>query len=698
MSGTLASLIRQHAMNPKVLYQVPETERESAPGRYDQTGSQKSPALDRRVEEEAAKKKGEDMGLDPGELEDIGGFDDLQDLVDDRSTDPGRDPDEPSDPPAPLDPNLPTPQPPTDPNPPVTPPDEIPGLRVVILHDGSISYSSDGGVDWRQFDAPGDPIGFSITSQGFFVATDDAIHYSPNLYSGWTELTAPNEYVQIAGFAGGDFDGGWSSWTKISGYDPWTGVVDHIAPPSGSGSYLGRDWIIFSNGEFEIGQLVNLTTAELSALADGVLSLSADVYSEGGTAELRIEKYRSSTLLVGVADRFDGQVVDSDPLDWTMIETIGTPGYSGTRTARLQFDHAITWNQNFQSKSLTDPTNIIAWTSFRFAIRLGPDSSYPVYTHAAITQSNVQANSANIRSGRFRKSFVLTLTSSTGPGSIKLHIPAGWLFPIDGYGTWTGASSSGIAYLYAPYGSDWQILAQASGGSSEWDRIAAVAETIPSFYSQLRCVIKGTGSPADVYIDNARLEIVKPSGLMEVTAIEGNRAVIDGYMYSLSPTGLSRGGGLLLPATGLAEDGTYWTGSEIVFPGASAPVSPQAGSIVQYIGDSTIVTGAGSIAKRSGNGWDTLSAVPAGSRVFRAMNGYLAIAQDGTTKASRSLTGPWTAAPAMTGSYSGTRGMISLGGRLFGYIEGMSIIWWLNGNVWRAAGAAPAGILDISGR
>ena len=138
--NTFASLIRAHEADPRSLYQVAPSKRQSAPGRYDETASQRSPALERREEKEAARSRGKDLGLDTTNIRD---FEDLQRQIDldhdgEFESDASLSPEElPLDQPIEVDPALASPE--------GVPPTEG---RVFALMDGRLAYSGDGGHSW----------------------------------------------------------------------------------------------------------------------------------------------------------------------------------------------------------------------------------------------------------------------------------------------------------------------------------------------------------------------------------------------------------------------------------------------------------------------------------------------------------------------------------------------------------------------
>lgn len=693
MSGTLASLIRQHQLNPKTLYAAPETERESAPGEYDRTGSQKSPYLERLVEQETARKVGEDSGLNPDDLDDVGGFDDLEDLLDDKKTDPtGGDPTE--DPTEPLNPVMPGKDDPGSDDPEIENPTPIEGLRAFVLHGGSISYTHDGGAHWKQFEAPSNPIGFAVTGQGIYVATDDGIHFSANL-SGWTELPFQDQQRQaIGGFSNGSFESGITGWELMSGLEPRATWLEHIIPTDGS-NYLTRDWLFFTDsGAFEVGQEVTLSADERAQIGTSYLSFSADVFCEGGSVELRIDKFGESTLLVADTDRIEGSHRDSDPLSELEIVCSGMPATEAT--AQVSFTHDINW-PNYNPSGKID-------LSMSFRVRLGGAFGAPVYTSSVISQTAVPIAEAIIREGAFQIATTFTLTGSSG-GTIEITVPVGWRYPIlipQGLGH--GSTSVNSQYALVEYGTGWTTIASASSSDYGWNRIAADVYSLTSS-SQIRCTIKGSGSPADVCIDNARLELVGLPMGAHVTAISGDEggafAAINGQVYKLSPSGMQRAAnGWSINPTGLLGGSIGWEGStiatgegEIEAPGTVAEVVSGGGRLV-------VTTTGGVVYVRDGDGWnDPFGDSPVDGQIcYEPMRGiFLLFNSSGYLIVSRDA-GGWEQAWTLPGGYTGEFHAKTVGRRVLIWAKDRPMLWWLDSNACKLGGIAPAGILDISGR
>lgn len=700
MSGTLASLIRQHALNPKVIHQVPETERESAPGRYDQTGSQKSPAIDRQLEKETAKTKGKNEGFDPDDLDDIDDLGDLQDLIDDKKTDPtSGDPGET--PTEPLDPNLPDKDDPYADDPDVEVPSPIEKLRAMLLHDGSISYSHNGGASWKEYDSPNDPIGFAVTSEGIYVAQDDAIHYSPNLVDGWTELSVPSTSRPIAGFANGSFEAGITGWDLLSGIEPHATWLEHVIPTDGE-NYLTRDWLFFtSSGAFEVAQAVELTPTEMAAIGQRYLSFSADVFCESGSVELRIERNVDGMPFFGPADRIYADQVNSGFLHEISMTASDLP--DSVTAARIAFDHSITYPL---AHNINGPHDI----RFYFRIFLRIDDQWKTWAHMGYYAEDVPHGEGIIRLGQFREPYSAVLTSSEYPGTITLQVPVGWKYPIDNYAGGGGphdrTSSPGYSDTFSDpigWGTGWVQIASNSGSEFAWNRIAADVYSLPS--SEIRCVIKGTGSPADVYIDNARLDLVELPIGVTVTAIskgdDGSAyAAVNGYLHRLHPTGMTRiDNGWTISPTGLNGSAVGWEGSTIETDGGTIEAPGAVRDVLTGPNGLIVTTESGEIYHRTGDIWDNPFGGPIDGQIcYEPMRGiFMLFDNAGYLSVSRDGSG-WENAWRLPGGYSGEFHTATIGRRVLIWVRDRPMVWWLDSNACRLGGSAPAGILDISGR
>jgi hypothetical protein len=700
--STLADLIRAHESNPRALYAPEKSDLVSTPGHYEQTGSQRSPALDRRLEKLAARGLGDDLGVPPDDLDDM---DDLEDLNDWLNDDWPQTPD-PENPeiPDPEEPELPDPEDPETPELPVDPLPPVPtGLQAYALHSGSISMSEDGGATWAHYTgSPTGPIGFSVSTQGFFVATATSVHYSADLLS-WRELALPSENLQVAGFQNGSFEAGLSGWETISGDDPRTGYVAHVIPSDGA-SYLRRDWVYFTAGEFELAQEVTLKPDEIAALSGGgILEFSGDVFGDGGEAELRIEYFSPASLRFDGSMRFAGDLDDSDPLDEIQVSGSGLP--TTATWTKLAFDHRV-------ARTIGNPGTTIAEARFFFRAWVRVGGTTHVYSHPQVAQYNIPIASANIRDGEFRKAFSVSLTSTTGPGAINIQVPAGWKYQIDARANPTGAggytaSEGGFegAAITVGYGAGWLVLAQNSAAEYTWHRIAAVSASLPSGIAQIRCVIKATGSPADVYIDNCRLEIVRGAGDLEVTAIGGDYVAANGALYKMSPEGLTFDRPLDFDPTGISDDGglVAWGGGSIYLGGEGATYSlPQ--SIIRAFGDPTgaiLFMSGGEAWRRRDDpdypGWDTLGAPGVVADAEQIDGAWVVIGADpsgeaGFVKSSANLATWRTASPRSYGCDRLFGGSM----KVFAYKKGGARLFWFDSAGWHIAGDLPAGILDIS--
>lgn len=686
--STFADLIRAHERNPRALYRPEVSERVSAPGHYEQTASQRSPALDRRIEKQLARKLGEDLGLDPDDLDKIDDFEDLNDLLN------GEDPDlpDPEEPdfPEPEEPDLPDPEDPETPDIPLDPPTGLPGLTAYALHSGSISRSEDGGATWaRHTGSPADPIGFSVSTQGVFVATSTAVHFSPDLRQ-WRELAIQGDVnLQIEGFVNGSFEGGMGGWETISGDSPRTGSTAPAIPTDGD-SYLMRDWIIFTGGEFEVAQDVSLTAAEIAAIGSGALSFSGDVFGNGGTAELRIERQiETNEPYFRSDDYIAGALFSSDALTVCSISATGLS--TSTVSAAIAFYHEI-------------DTAGTGWDSrFQFRMRLTrSDGSSAIFQHPMEIDDNrpSKADLRDIRDGVFVRAFTLTLTSSSVAGTIILEIPEGFSYPIDVVdGPVERVSTSNTGYSSIGFGVGWDTLASASGSDYTWNRITANVSSVPS--TDIRCVIKGTGSPADVYIDNCRLEIVRTADALEVTAIGGDYVAINSALYRMSPDGLAFDRALEFDPTGIVEDGSLaWGGGYIFVRDEDATYNlPQ--TVVKAFAGGILLMSGGEIWRRDNDpdypGWDTIGAPGSVADIAGIGGGWIAIGagsseEEGFVKTSSNLATWITVSPRSHGCDR----IFGSAMKIFAYKRGSSGLLWFDTSGWHLAGNLKAGILDIS--
>lgn len=681
--STLADLIRAHQSNARALYAAPESDKTSAPGRYDATGSQRSPALDRRIEKLVARRRGTDVGMPDPMIPDVFDLEDLNDWLNGDWPPPPDTPDppEPPEPPEPPDP----PEPPEPPEPPLP----VGYGTAYALHSGSISKTETGGATWANYaGSPSNPIGFSVNGDDAYVATSAGVFYGAGL-RGWTELQFGSANIQIEGFRNGGFEGGMASWETVSGDSPRTGYVEHVIPSEGV-SYLRRDWIIFTDGEFEVAQEVTLTPGEFSALAGSSLVFSGDIFGDGGTAELRIERDIEGQPYFRSGDKFDGDLVDSDPLEAIAITCSDIP--DGATAARILWTHNITHGPNISNPYLI---------SFSFRVDLNIGGAWIAWTHPTFTE-NAGTGPGNLSTGtlsndRFRVAVSLQLTAVGSPGTINLRVPAGWRYPIDNnYAIWPDASSGGATEIIG-IGAGWIPLASASGSEFTWNRVAATAASVP--VAEIRCVIKATGTPADVYIDNCRLEIVSndPGGV-QPTAIGGDYVASSLQLYRMSPEGLTYFRTMEFAAEGIVDDGglLVWGGSSIYIGDEGATYTLPAGILEAFNGPGGVILfmKTGEIWRRRNDpdypGWDTLGNVGPAVDAAEGGGGYLAIGE-GFLKTSGDLASWRVASPQSYGNR-----VISVGLKVLSWTEGAPALYWLDSTGWHLAGNLKAGIIDIS--
>lgn len=689
--STLADLIRAHERDPRGLYKPEVSERVSAPGHYKDTASQRSPALDRRLERDAARetfdKLKDPRGLDPDDRDKIDDFEDLNDILQGRDPDL-RDPEIPD----PEVPELPDPEDPDTPDLPLEPPFVVDGLSAYALHPGAISLSDTGGATWTHYPgAPSAPIGFSVLDGGFYVATSSSVSYSDDLRT-WRELPILGDRnLPISGFSNGGFEGGLGSWDVISMLSPTTGFVDHVLPSEGV-SYLRRNWIAFTDGEFEIAQEVVLTPAEMAAVADGgALSFSGDVFGDGGTAELRIERNVTGLPYFRATDRLLGDGQDSDLL--SLISMIGSEDLPDNVTgAKILFNHLVSFGGGDYNVGLT------------FSIFLRIDNQWQEWTHDRVNQSDVSASQAIIRSGKFRRDYSLTLTHPTLPGTINLGVPNDWRHNVDFWaagpqGNWsqTFGFLDSSAFTIG-WGNGWITMASANRSEFTWGRIAAEVGPVPT--DELRCVIKVTGSPAEAYVDNCRFEVVRDPEAMAVTAIGGGRVAVNGSIYRMSPEGLEFERALEFDPTGIASDGSIvWGGDSIFIAGEEQTYSLSHG-ITEAFSDpagAIVLMSSGEVWQRRNDpefpGWDTLSSDRSIVDMVQVGGAWFSVTDDGSIAVTQDFSS-WT--PTPDADIEGELSLAAIGQTLVVYTKGQSWFCWLKNKGWNFGGSLRLPILDFS--
>lgn len=595
--GTLESLIRAHQLNPRTLYQAPETDRVSTPGLYDQTGSQRSPSLDRRTERDAARSLGDALGLDADDLDDIGDYEDLNDLLNDIKVDPP----EPPEPPRPPVTEPPPPPPVSEPPITVDPPTVSEGVRGYVLHSGAISYSGNGGATFARYDTPAsDPIGFVVTGHGVYVATEDAAFFSANL-GDWVELPVPTETIPVEGFENGGFESGLSGWTTVSGYSPRTGYVEHVIPSEGV-SYLRRDWIIFTAGEFEIEQKVELSASERAMIEDGaILRVSGDIFTEG-SAVGTISLVAGDGLYSISGGAMPAAIQASDSIGSLLITGFdGAPGGAGS--LRFKYSYFNNGTPNVEEIRLQ------VW------LTVGEHE----YTHAEVVQTEVADAAALIGGGDFNLDWMVDLTSPSGPGSFQLTIPAGWHHPIVAAPNTGGAAESHADVTSAvTVTNDAYELGSASRSGFTFETVAFELSLggLPGSGTSVAIRVKAEGSPAEVYVDNIRLELLVAGDGVEITAIGANGGsayvAAAGALYKLSPHGMSRERELPIAAECLdfSGGGLIATAGNDVFIEAEEAVYSLPHAIKKSIGGLLLMK-AGEVWQRRSDpedpGWTTLT-------------------------------------------------------------------------------------------
>jgi hypothetical protein len=396
-----------------------------------------------------------------------------------------------------------------------------------------------------------------------------------------------------------------------------------------------------------------------------------------------------------------GNQVNSGFLHEITMTASGLPG--NVTAARIAFDHSIVYPG---ANTLNGPHDI----RFFFRIFLRIDGVWRPWSHTQYYAEDVPHGGGIIRLGQFTAPFSATLTSPSYPGTITLNVPAGWKYSIDNYAGGGGphdrTSSNGYSDTFSDsigWGSGWVPIATASNSAYGWLRIAADVYSLP--FNQIRCVIKGTGSPADVYIDNARLDLVELPIGATVTAIskgdDGSAyAAVNGFLHRLHPTGMTRiDNGWAISPTGLNGSSLGWEGSTIATTEGTV-VAP--GTVKRaFSGPSGLIvlTEDGSVYNRSEDGWDDPFGGPIDGQIcyepvrdiFMMIDetGHFSVSRDGSS---------WENGATLPGGYHGEFDVRAVGRRLFFWAEGKTPLWWADSGILRLGGAAPAGILDISGR
>lgn len=545
MSGTLSSLIRQLQKEGRTIYAAPVSERVATPGKYDETGSESSPSLHRYVEKQAAKKLGDDLGVDPDDLKGVDDFKDLNDLLNDDKKKPKPKPDYPT-PPIPVPP-LP-PEVTVPPTPPVEPPPATAGLIVYVLHDGSVSYSDDGGASFTPYDAISDPIGWAVTGHGVYIANSGAAYFSANLDS-WALLTVPayEETTPLGDFQNGSFESGLSGWETVSGYEPRTGLSSWPILPTDGDAYLFRDWVTpWGSGDFAIEQHVTVDASELTAMDHGAMfRVSADMWTENGaTAEISLVAPSGYYTLNGTT--FGGAVASSGAItSWSFSGSGGAPDGAGT----LRFTYSFA---NIGASSTIEKCEVQVYL----------DVGDETFTHQKIVQSNVSSAASNLLGGYVQHALILEL--SGGTGSYQIIIPAGWKHPISAAPNTGGAVSSADETMDVTVVASEVPLGSVSRSGRIWETESFISSLagLTGDATSITIKVSGSGSPADVFVDNIRMElVVSTDAALELDAFGGGAtggfAAAGGALYQCSPSALTRVRGLSMTPDHIDATGSY---------------------------------------------------------------------------------------------------------------------------------------------
>ena len=570
--STLAALIRAHQQDPVALYKVPETARESTPGRYDSNGSQRSPALDRRVEKQAARDFAAENypEMDPN---DIGSFEDIQNLLDldipdmdFENIEPGELTDDPD-----ADEGLEFETVPPAPSP----------MIAALDVDGGLHISDDGLSTWRDYvSGVTNPLGFAFfTERPIMVASETGVKYTTDLATNtWSDIVFEESVIPIA-VQNGDFEQSPTfsefapGWEYVSGDSPRTRTTSTPPQMPGSERYLTRDWVTAGTGDFEISQTVEVSqTAQDALSAGGQLRLKGD-FLVGDGASARV-----------VATSGEGSSGNGYPLNFSDIcENISGSGGVGTiwkvkeetgsdfttqDGVNLSVFFVVVQTQN-ATTSLTTNSSLglsrintnqagYVWFDIKFYIK-GTENLYsgPLALHCRMrtgvtnnvsTSDQTVFGDANVEyyrsmddglllTGEFGgvgtgilfgrnsnnsttadefhiyydsvPSAIRIRSRATSTGGSRGFAPKG---PINAIGEVPSVETGPIDMTRAPNymqaGEATVIFNQLIDPGTDWQSIELVED--PSFpYSEISLNLSAEGTPANVWIDNISLEVVE---------------------------------------------------------------------------------------------------------------------------------------------------------------------------------------------
>lgn len=517
--NTLAQLIRRHEQGDRTLYLPQTSERESAPGQYERTARQRSPALERRETREAARDMALDRfpGISPEDLEAIDDWEDLQDYID-GTLDPPAVPDTtPPEVPLPT-----TPSPPEFPTlTPVNPPATLDVLTVLM--DGRIAHSTDGGATWREYTtSPAAPVGLSAGGGAVVVATATELSESSD-FAAWTTIPLVGYEGEEIPIINGDFEGGSTISQAIAGWDYVSGDSPRVrstqSPPQKEGSthYLTRDWVIAGTGNFEIAQNVDLTQWQ-----GGNVELSADLWVESNASaviSLEVQSPGELALLGGVSSVSQMDAGESTTVNSPVacdnalltLESEQTTGFFSVFGNRVSWNWPLgfawgLWRWDFRDAS-NDPVAVSGRTRFE----LVADERVDVVETDGTTSWEITSGPGTISNGGAR-------VNATGNTEAVLTVSNATFLRLRIRQQADGDRSPGFLYIYGQPQGVSTIAAVSESTDGAWHRPSSTG-TIPSNATTATLRISATGTPADAYIDNVGLTAETPIGVADIRAI-----------------------------------------------------------------------------------------------------------------------------------------------------------------------------------
>lgn len=580
---------------------------------------------------------------------------------------------------------------------------------LIALHNGSLSYSLDGGATWRQLTgAPASPTSASVVKgQGVVVTTAGGeAFFSPDLQN-WRAIPLTVSESISVGIENGDFEtGDTTGWLDV-GVDP-VRVLDTTRPEQRPGSqyYLTRDWRLINPQPFKLKQ----TVAMPDGASGSTMTIQADGWAApGSTGTLRV----LTDPFVPAPRGFASVGNQSSPAlvfnDWAR-DAGGNP---------LDL-HMVSGNQlGFRFPPTRGPSGTRS-----FELRSG-DDVYPGPFFLPI----LAQNTAGALSFRIREEDVLAIYSFPGGGGGVVPSASGGYYTfgaaagearIWGVFVATGAVSieflsGGIAIFVTPPAEGMTIPPQefeaTTNGQRRWEDLSV------EFFatgSEFTIELEGSGIPTDVFFDNVRSNIA-------VERTEQARAVASDYgqrrhvlasnksVYALTGGTPSLIAAAPIDAAHVAAHGSLIAlarGNEVVTSWDNGeswePVWTASADIVQLHASSDgllAVLSNGAIQRIGSGGFGALSTgLPSGSRLAydRRRQQYIATAPSGQVWV-------WTptlipATPQPVNSTARTRRTLPMDiGRLVGFQEGVRDLFYTEQPTqqWKLAPSLAAPILHL---